>query len=122
MDETGTGVTVHKTKCREALQISAQHGDRIISARWVQHTAMSFLVRLEMRGADRIGVLKDITDVITGELSVNIRRINLLAHDGIFESEIDLYVHDTEDLETLIGNVKKIKGMLSVKRAAKVDN
>jgi len=122
LDEVGTGVTIHKTKCREALQISAQHGERIISARWAKHTAMSFLVRLEMRGVDRIGILKDITDVITGELSVNIRRINLMAHDGIFEAEIDLYVHDTEDLEALIGNVKKIKGVVSVKRGAKVDN
>ena len=122
LDETGTGVTIHKTKCREALQMSAQHGERIISAKWAKHTAMSFLVRLEMRGVDRIGILQDIADVITGELSVNIRRVNMMAHDGIFESEIDLYVHDTEDLDTLIENVKKIKGMMSVKRAANVDN
>ena len=122
LDETGTGVTVHKTKCREALQFTAQHGERIIAARWVKHKAMSFLVRLEIRGVDRIGILKDIVDVITGELSVNIRKINLMAHDGIFEAEIDLYVHDTEDLETLIGNVKKIKGVVSVKRAAKVND
>ena len=121
LDEIGTGVTIHKTKCREALQISAQHGERIISARWVKHKAMSFLVRLEIRGVDRIGVLKDIIDVITGELSVNMRKVNLMAHDGIFESEIDLYVHDTEDLEALINNIRKIKGVVSVKRAAKVD-
>jgi len=122
LDEAGTGVTIHKTKCREALQISAQQGERIISARWVKHKAMSFLVRLEMRGVDRLGILKDITDVIAGELSVNIRRVNLMAHDGIFEAEIDLYVHDTDDLEALIGDVKKIKGVHSVKRAAKVDS
>ena len=122
LDETGTGVTVHKTKCREALHFSAQHGERIIAARWVKHKAMSFLVRLEMRGVDRIGILRDITEVITGELSVNIRRVNIMAHDSIFEAEIDLYVHDTEDLEALIGNVKKIKGVHSVKRAAKVDS
>ncbi|MDR0295853.1 MAG: RelA/SpoT family protein [Prevotellaceae bacterium] len=122
IDETGTGVTVHKTKCREALHFTAQHGERIIAARWVKHRAMSFLVRLEIRGVDRIGILKDIVDVITGELSVNIRKVNLMAHDGIFEAEIDLYVHDTEDLEALIENVKKTKGVVTVKRATKVDS
>jgi GTP pyrophosphokinase len=119
IDETEKSVTIHKKKCPIAYQLSAQHGDRIIQVRWSKHTAISFLVHLELRGLDRIGILNDLTNVITGELNVNIRRINLEAHDGIFESTIDLYVHDTNDLDHLIDKVKKIKGVETVKRIEK---
>ncbi len=119
LDESGKEVTIHKKKCRVALRLTAQQGERIIQARWSKHTAMSFLVRLEMRGIDRIGILQDLSNIITGELSVNIREIHMAAHDGIFEAHLDLYVHDTSDLDTLIGKVRKIKGMESVKRADK---
>jgi GTP pyrophosphokinase len=116
LNETGKSVTIHKKKCPVAYQLSAQHGDRIIQVRWSKHTAMSFLVHLALRGLDRMGILNDLTNVITGELNVNISRLNLEAHDGIFESNIDLYVHDTGDLDTLIDKVKKIKGIETVKR------
>ncbi len=122
MDDDDKGVTIHTKKCREALRMAAQNGERIIQARWAKHKAMSFLVRLEMRGIDRIGVLQDLSNLITGELSVNIRRIFMSAHDGIFESYLDLYVHDTNDLEILVDKVKGIKGMESVKRVDKVDD
>jgi GTP pyrophosphokinase len=116
IDETGKSVTIHKKKCPVAYQLSAQHGDRIIQVRWSEHTAMSFLVHLELRGLDRIGVLNDLTNVITGEFNVNIHRLNLEAHDGIFESNIDLYVHNTHNLDHLIDKVKKIKGVETIKR------
>ncbi|MDR3184892.1 MAG: HD domain-containing protein [Prevotellaceae bacterium] len=119
LDETGKSVTIHKKKCHVAYQLAAQHGDRIIQVRWSKHTAMSFLVHLSLHGLDRIGILNDLTNVITGELNVNIRRVNLEAHDGIFESAIDLYVHDTNGLDDLIDKVKKIKGVESVKRTEK---
>jgi GTP pyrophosphokinase len=119
LDESGKSVTIHKKKCAVAYQLSAQHGDRIIQVRWTKHTAMSFLVHLALHGLDRIGILNDLTNVITGELNVNIRRINLEAHDGIFESTIDIYVHDTNDLDQLMEKVKKIKGVESVKRTEK---
>jgi GTP pyrophosphokinase len=119
IDETEKSVTIHKNKCPVAHQLSAQHGDRIIQVRWSKHTAMSFLVHLELRGLDRLGILNDLTNVITGELNVNIRRINLEAHDGIFESTLDLYVHDTNNLDHLIDKVKKIKGVETVKRIEK---
>ena len=119
IDETENSVTIHKKQCPVAYQLSAQHGDRIIQVRWAKHTAMSFLVHLELRGLDRLGILNDLTNVITGELNVNIRRINLEAHDGIFESTLDLYVHDTNNLDHLIDKVKKIKGVESVKRTEK---
>jgi GTP pyrophosphokinase len=119
IDEAGKSVTIHKKQCPVAFQLSAQHGDRIIQVRWSKHTAMSFLVHLELRGLDRIGILNDLTNVITGEFNVNIRRLNLETHDGIFESNIDLYVHNTNNLDHLIDKVKKVKGVETIKRIEK---
>jgi GTP pyrophosphokinase len=69
-----------------------------------------------MRGIDRIGILNDLTQYITLVLSVNIRKIFIETHDGIFEGFIDLYVHSTEDLDKLIKQMMLVKGVESVNR------
>jgi GTP pyrophosphokinase len=69
-----------------------------------------------MNGLDRFGIYSDITHVISKELNVNIRTINLSSHDGIWEGTIDLYVHDAKDLNNLLMSLSKIKGVDAVKR------
>lgn len=120
-DEDLTTVTVHKKKCPVASRIAAQHAERIVNAKWTTHKILSFLAILEIRGIDRIGLLKDITDIVTNQLNVNIRKLNIESHDGIFEGFIELYVHDLDDLSLLINKVQHIKGMDSVKRVEKLD-
>lgn len=115
-------VIIHKVTCAEAIRLMSRHGDRIVSAKWTTHKVLSFLARIEIQGMDRIGILSELTRVISDELRVNIRKLNIESHDGIFESSIDLYVHDAADLNNLIGNVMKIKGVDSVKRIEKFDN
>ena len=75
-----------------------------------------------MRGIDRIGILNEVTQYITLVLSVNIRKIFIESHDGIFEGYIDLYVHSTEDLEKLIKQIGTVKGMSHVTRTEIKDN
>jgi GTP pyrophosphokinase len=120
IDEDKRHVTVHNKNCKEATRLAAQHGDRIIKAKWSKHTQQSFLSRLEIRGIDRIGILNDITNIITGQLSVNIRKLFIESHDGIFEGYVDLYVHDKSDLVQLIEEIKIIKGIEFIKRADKI--
>jgi GTP pyrophosphokinase len=115
-------VIIHKVTCAEAIRLMSRHGDKIVSAKWTTHKVLSFLARIEIQGMDRIGILSELTRVISDELRVNIRRLNIESHDGIFESSIDLYVHDAADLNNLIGNVMRIKGVDSVKRIEKFDN
>ena len=67
-------------------------------------------------GIDRIGIVTEITQYITLVSNVNIRKINFETHDGIFEGFIELYVHNTEDLETMIQKLQNIKGLESVIR------
>lgn len=96
--------------------MAARDADRIVSAKWSKHTVLSFLARISMRGIDRIGILNELTQYITLVLSVNIRKIFIETHDGIFEGYIDLYVHNTEDLEKMIKQMTQVKGIESVIR------
>lgn len=115
-------VIVHKATCAEAIRLMSRHGDRIVSAKWTTHKVLSFLARIEVRGLDRVGILSELTKEISDELQVNIRKLLIESHDGIFESSIDLYVHSASNLNNLIGKVMKIKGIDSVKRIENFDN
>jgi GTP pyrophosphokinase len=112
---------IHKAKCPTAVKLAASQGDRIIPAKWTTHKILSFLVRVSIQGIDRFGVYNNITTVISKELSVNIRTINLSSHDGIFEGTIDLYVHNTSDLNNLIMNLIKVKGVEKVSRVENIE-
>ena len=115
-------VIVHKVNCAEAIRLMSRHGDRIISAKWTTHKVLSFLARIEIRGMDRTGILSELIRIISDELRVNIRKLNIESHDGVFNSCIDLYVHSASNLNSLIGNVMKIKGIDSVKRVESFEN
>jgi GTP pyrophosphokinase len=115
-------VVVHKSNCSEAILLAAREGEKIVKAKWSKHTVLSFLARIYMRGIDRIGVVNDVSQYITLVLSVNIRKILIETHDGIFEGYVDLYVHSTEDLDKLISNLSKVKGMEYVTRTEIVED
>lgn len=110
-------IVVHKTSCNELMRLASQHGENIVSdIRWSSHKAMSYLSIVHVQGIDRIGILMDLVQVITGELSINIRELKIQSHDGIFEGEISLYVTSTDDLNTVINKIKKVKGVEKVQR------
>lgn len=110
-------VIVHKKVCPTAISLASIQGGRIVNAKWTKHTVLSFLARIELKGIDRIGIVNEITKYITLVLSVNIRKIHFETHDGIFEGYIDLYVHNTEDLDIMMKRLLKIKGVEHVVRA-----
>ena len=115
-------VIVHKNSCPEAILLAARDGEKIVKAKWSKHTVLSFLARINMRGIDRLGILNELTQYITLVLSVNIRKIFIETHDGIFEGYIDLYVHSVEDLEKLMKQMSNVKGVMSVVRSEIKDN
>ncbi len=115
-------VVVHKVTCAEAIRLMSRHGDQIVSAKWTTHKVLSFLARVEVRGMDRAGILSELVKIISDELRVNIRKLHIESHDGIFESSIDLYVHNAANLNNLIGDVMRIKGVDSVKRIENFDS
>ncbi|MCG8701177.1 MAG: RelA/SpoT family protein [Bacteroidales bacterium] len=113
-------ITIHKTSCPEAIKLSSRLGHLIVPVKWTTHKVYSFLAKIELEGVDRFGVYNDITTVISKELDVNMRTINLQSYDGIWEGTIDLYVHSAKDLNNLIMNLVKIKGVSSVKRVENI--
>ena len=111
-------VTVHKKSCPVANNLAAKFGDKIVMPIW-EHAKtqnLTFLVRLSLKGFDRIGMINDITRYISFVLSVNIKKFCLGTEDGIFDGYIDLYVNDMGDLEKLIRRLEKIEGIQSVVR------
>ena len=109
-------IIIHKPKCYEAIRLMSSEGDRIIAVKWAIHKLVSFLARISMTGIDRIGLVRDITTIISSELKVNMTGINISVQKGIFQGTIDLYVHHTKDLNNLILKISNIKGIESVKR------
>ncbi|MRR19413.1 bifunctional (p)ppGpp synthetase/guanosine-3',5'-bis(diphosphate) 3'-pyrophosphohydrolase [bacterium] len=114
--DPANSIIVHKPKCPAAVKLMSSEGNRIIPVRWTIHKLASFLARISINGIDRIGLINEVTNVISTELNVNIRNINVSVYDGIFEGTIDLYVHHTSDLNNLILQLSNVKGIASVKR------
>lgn len=112
-------VTVHKRTCHKADDLASKFGDKIVIPKWdiAKSQHLSFLVRLSLKGVDRIGIINDITRYISFVMSVNIRKFCLGTEDGVFEGYIDLYVNDMSDLEKLIRKLQKIEGIQSVLRS-----
>lgn len=109
-------LVVHRTDCGDAIKIMSSHGDRLITVKWTTHKVYSYLARIHLSGWDRFGVYNYITNTIAQEFNISMRTINLHGHDGIFDGTIDLYVHNVRDLNNLILNLVKLKGVESVHR------
>ncbi len=110
------GIIIHKPKCPVAIRIMSNEGNRIIAVKWAIHKLVSFIARISMTGIDRIGLVNDITNIISSELKVNMTNINISVKNGIFEGTIDLFVHHTKDLNNLILKISNINGIENVKR------
>ena len=112
-------VTVHKRTCKTANNLASKFGDNIVMPKWdaqAKSQNLSFLVRLSLKGFDRIGIINDITRYISFVMSVNIKSFSLSTDDGVFDGHIDLFVHDMGDLEKLTKKLQKIEGIQSVVR------
>ena len=110
-------ITVHKKSCSVAEEIAATHGDWVVVPKWLKVAEdQAFLVRLSLKGLDRMGLLNEISRFLSLVMGANMRRLNLSADDGIFEGYIDLYVNSKEVLEKILKKLTTIEGIESVSR------
>ena len=109
-------IIIHKPKCPVAIRLMSNEGDRLIAVKWTIYKMVSFLAQIHLEGIDRLGVLNDITNIISAELNVIMRNITINVHEGIFEGTIDVYIHHTKDLNNLIMKLVNIDGVDRVKR------
>jgi len=110
------GIKIHRTTCPNAPELLANHTNRVIKAKWTSQYEVSFLTGLKVMGTDRVGLINDVSKIISEELKVNMSSISFRTDAGIFEGEIMLYVNDTRHLELLIGKLEKVEGMVRVSR------
>ncbi|HEY0731778.1 MAG TPA: RelA/SpoT family protein, partial [Chitinophagaceae bacterium] len=113
---TGKGLTIHRTNCPNAAKLLSSYGHRIVKTKWAKNKEISFLTGLKIIGMDDVGVVNKITNLISGELKINISAITIEAHEGLFEGTIRLFVHDKEELEQLVERLKALHGIHSVDR------
>jgi GTP pyrophosphokinase len=109
-------IIIHNKSCPEAIRLMSSHGDDIVEASWTKSKVLSYLIHLYIRGFDQQGIAHKITNLISNEYQINMRSINLDAHDGIFEGNLYLYVHNTNMLDTVISKLLNIKGVDTVSR------
>ncbi|MDY4744589.1 MAG: ACT domain-containing protein, partial [Bacteroidaceae bacterium] len=111
-----TNITIHKRQCEIAAKLKASDGNHILAANWDTHKKLFFPATIHVNGIDHVGVLHQITGVLSQQLNVNIQHLNVDTHDGIFECEIRLGVHDVSDVQDICRDLKAIQEIEEVVR------
>lgn len=110
------GIKIHRTNCSNAPELLSNHNNRVIKAKWTSQHEVAFLTGLKVVGTDRVGLINDVSKIISEELKVNMSSIAFRTEQGIFEGEIMLYVNDTRHLDLLISKLEKVEGVVKVVR------
>ncbi|HIF49327.1 MAG TPA: bifunctional (p)ppGpp synthetase/guanosine-3',5'-bis(diphosphate) 3'-pyrophosphohydrolase [Cytophagales bacterium] len=110
------GIKVHRTNCSNSPELLSKYAYRVIKAEWFTKINNNLLSSLLINGTDRIGVLDDITKIISSQLKVNMKSISINMKHGIFEGKIELFVSDTLQLFKLIEKLQKVENVISIKR------
>ncbi|HLY71968.1 MAG TPA: bifunctional (p)ppGpp synthetase/guanosine-3',5'-bis(diphosphate) 3'-pyrophosphohydrolase, partial [Puia sp.] len=113
---TGKGLTIHRTNCPNAAKLLSNFGHRVVKTKWAKNKEISFLTGVRIVGMDDVGVVNKITNLISGELKLNINAITIEAKEGLFEGNIKIYVHDKEELDELVHRLKQLSGIQAVDR------
>jgi len=110
------GLKVHKKDCPNALTLQSNFGYRIILAKWVISKFDKFTAVLKLSGIDDLGLLNEVTRLISSDMNVNINKINLETENGLFSGFISVSVQNKKILDRLTKNLTKLKGIEKVKR------
>jgi GTP diphosphokinase / guanosine-3',5'-bis(diphosphate) 3'-diphosphatase len=113
---TGEGLKIHRTNCPNATRLLANYGHRVVKTKWAKNKEISFLTGLKIIGLDDVGVIHKITNLISGELKVNISAMTIEANEGIFEGNVKVFVHDKDELERLVTALLALQGIERVDR------
>ncbi len=110
------GIKIHRKNCPNANDMRTRFGYRIVSARWSGGADANFQATLKITGNDDIGIVTNISQVISSEMKVKMRSISIDSNEGVFEGTLTVFVHNTRDLELLIKKIRDVKGVYNVSR------
>lgn len=109
-------IRIHRTNCPKALELQSSHHYRIIEAKWISNESLAFMAGISIKGIDRMGLVNEITNIISQAMNVNMRSINFESEDGIFDGEIRAYVSNANHLNDLMKKIQLTEGVHSVIR------
>ena len=107
-------IEIHRRDCTVANKLKAAYGKRILDAKWDMHQVMFFDATIEIRGIDRKRMLHDVSEVISDKLDVNIHKMTIESNEGIFDGQIEIRVHDRDEVKTIMGELRKIEDIKEV--------
>ena len=119
---TDDHVIIHKIGCKEIEKFLSSKGERIITAKWTKFKKQSYLTRLRLTGFDRVGIVNEVTNIISKENNINMRSVKFDTSDGIFEGDLFLYIHNADDINVLISRLNKIKGIDNISRVENLND
>lgn len=107
---------IHKKDCPIATELLSQQGDKMVPVQWKSLRMMAYPATIRLKGIDNLGLVGNITRIISFESKVNMRSIRFETNQGVFDGEIELFISNSEDLNNLIDKLSKIKGVESITR------
>ncbi len=110
------GIKIHRINCPNAIQLLSNYAYRIVKAKWTSPELIAFLAGIKITGIDEVGIVNNITKIISDELNVNMRSISFDTNDGTFEGTVMVFVHDTNHLTALMKKLQTVNGVLTVTR------
>jgi len=113
------GINIHKNNCPNSIQLRSNYAYRILKAKWVNKEEIDFIATINIKGIDRLGLINSVTKIISSQMNVNMTAININSHDGVFEGEITLFVHNVSVLNSLTSKLKNVDGVTQIKRTYK---
>ncbi len=113
---SGEGLKIHRTDCPNAAKLLANYGHRVVKTKWAKNKEISFLTGVRITGMDDVGVIQKITNIISGELKLNMRSLSIDSKDGIFEGTIMVFVHDREELNMFCNKLGALDGITKIER------
>ena len=107
-------IEIHKRNCSIADKLKSGFGNRILDVKWDMHKRLFFVATIRISGIDRVGLLNDVTKVISSQMNVNIRNLTITCDDGMFEGTLELRVHDRQDVRLIINNLKQVADLKEI--------
>ena len=107
-------IEIHKRACPVAAKLKSSYGNRILDAKWDMHKRLFFDATIHIEGIDRMGMVMDISSVISSQMNVNMHKFTITSEEGVFDGSIELRVHDRENVKEIIDQLKKIEGLQEV--------
>ena len=112
--DTKKRIEIHKRDCPVANKLKTSYGNRILDAKWDMHKRLFFDATIHIEGIDRVGMVMDISKIISSQMNVNIHKLTITSEEGVFQGDIEIRVHDREDVKTIIDQLKNVEDLQEV--------